>query len=292
MSSIIKLQKTGGSRFPDVETFRVVCNDPSEVELFFSLKDAREDGFTDEEFVHVAKGKLLRFQKSCIVKVNASNSKFLFQELKALNLLLAYPHVVQYLCHFTCKDHTRKWKNKLNAQTFACDPSGKRSLTFIVMEYIKFGSINKLLKESTSKELLLSLFLQTAMIMLELGKLYNILHGDLHTGNILIKKSKKKYFTYMRKYKIPLFGYRVVLIDFGRSKIYKSTLADADILDDIAIVFEIYRNHIKYRFRNLSECLSKILLQDLLTISFDSFLNQIIQCFDVNSETFLMRKSI
>lgn len=61
---------------------------------------------------------------------------------------------------------------------------------------------------------------QVYSIILQIIKIHIILykggysHGDLHTGNIMINKTDKKYFLLNNK-KIPYFGYQISAIDYG-----------------------------------------------------------------------------
>jgi serine/threonine protein kinase len=280
MVKVTKLLKNGGSRFHDVETFRVIYNNPSEFEMFLSLKNAEQDGMHDDDFVHVAVSRLPRLKKKeCVIKANMSNTLFLKNELKAMRLLQNYPHVVQYLCHFECKDDKNRWKKDLGTEQFACDPNGTQNITFIVMEYIKYGRISKLLKDDLSNEVLSSLFLHTAYLLYELGKVYKISHGDLNTGNILIKRTKKKSIHFMNKFEVKTFGYKIVFVDFGRSYISKSSQHTENILTDITTVLDIYRNYIRDKNDDLSKSLEPILLQDVSQVKFKDFIESIKTCF-------------
>lgn len=143
MIRVDKLKKTGGSRFHELETFRVVCTDPNELEMFLSLQNSNTEGMDIESFVHVAVARMPRFSKQCVIKTNVTTSLVLQRELQAMQLLQNYPYVVQYLCHFTCIDDKKRWKHNLRQTQFACDPSGKKNLTFTVMEYVRKSENNK-----------------------------------------------------------------------------------------------------------------------------------------------------
>lgn len=279
MVAITKLLKKGGSRFKYVETFQVVCDNPKELEAFLSLKTAEQDGMNNENFVHVALTRLPRFQRDCVIKANVSGTLFLKNELKAMTTLRNYPHVVQYICSFECLDDKRRWKRALNTSQFACDPNGKHSITFIVMEYIKYGDVSKLLAKPISKQQIYSLFMQTIFILYELGKVYCILHGDLHTGNILVKKTKQKTITYMGKYNVDIIGYRLVFVDFGRCVRLKKPHSTDHILSDIVLCLDIFRNYIRDRHPNLSERLKPLLHQDVAGVNFHRFIQDITNAF-------------
>jgi hypothetical protein len=52
-------------------------------------------------------------------------------------------------------------------------------------------------------------------------------HGDVHAGNVMVKKTNEKYFTFMNK-KIPFYGYQLQIIDYGENlhKKYKNDFKD------------------------------------------------------------------
>ena len=68
-----------------------------------------------------------------------------------------------------------------------------------------------------------SCLFQIIMILIVYQKLFDFTHNDLHTNNIMFKKTDKKYLLYRynhKYYKVPTFGRIFKIIDFGRA-IYK-----------------------------------------------------------------------
>ncbi len=62
---------------------------------------------------------------------------------------------------------------------------------------------------------------QIVAALRQLQATYQMIHNDLHTNNILWIETEKEYFTYKTKegtlFRIPTFGKRFVIIDFGRA---------------------------------------------------------------------------
>ena len=62
---------------------------------------------------------------------------------------------------------------------------------------------------------------QVIVALIQLQSNYQLVHNDLHTNNILWKETEEEFFTYKDKtgklFKIPTFGKRFVIIDFGRA---------------------------------------------------------------------------
>jgi len=88
------------------------------------------------------------------------------------------------------------------------------------------GTLDALLenKQLNDAESLAALF-QIIMTLITYQKAYHFTHNDLHTNNIVYKKTKTSYLYYRYKkvvYRVPTFGRIYKIIDFGRS-IYKYT---------------------------------------------------------------------
>ena len=68
-----------------------------------------------------------------------------------------------------------------------------------------------------------SALMQIVMILLTYQKTYGMTHNDLHTNNVMVVHTEKKYLYYRfnnTHYKVPTFGRIFKIIDFGRA-IYK-----------------------------------------------------------------------
>ena len=83
------------------------------------------------------------------------------------------------------------------------------------------GTIDELFSngEMDEKEGASALF-QVIMSLIIFQKAFNFTHNDLHTNNIMYKKTEIKYLYYVyenKKYKVPTYGKIFKIIDFGRS---------------------------------------------------------------------------
>lgn len=250
---IIHLKKSGGSRFHNVSTFRIVCDHPSSnLLLTSSLKSSHEVGYKDDEFTHVAKGRFQSFAKDCVVKVHHSMNPLYHRELSILQHLSSYRNIVQYVCHFSCMDTKERWMQDIVAHRplIPCQSAKKDELAFIVMEYIPHGNILDFFQSTPTSKVLKSLFLQTALLIIELGMKFKIYHGDLNSGNVLLKRTKPNatmtYEVEDRVIKVKTLGIRPVLIDFGRGGFYdKKSKNRSLIMDDIMITLSMYSNWIQ-----------------------------------------------
>ena len=104
------------------------------------------------------------------------------------------------------------------------------------------------------------LLIQLVYIIHLLDK-HGYMHGDLHTNNIGLVKTNKKYITILGK-RIPTHGYLIQLIDYGsvlhskytmtksQKKIYEESTDLHSVL--LTLLFEIYYMKIMKKYRNIN----------------------------------------
>jgi serine/threonine protein kinase len=236
-----QLKKTGGARFKDVQTFKMTCDDPvHRILLTTTYKSGSEVGSGDAEFVHVSKGTLNK-QYACVVKVHHSRNLFIVRELEIMMHMHDNINIVQYVCHFSCKDDRAKLM-KPNDPYIPCK-SGNDDLTFIIMEYVQGGDVGTFIKQCTDRNIILSMYVQVALSLIEMDTKYKVYHGDLNSGNILIKKAKngKRSFDVDGKtYKVSTYGVRPVFIDFGRGGFYEKKSKNTKlIIEDVLVAWSV-----------------------------------------------------
>lgn len=251
--NITHLKKTGGARFDNVSTYRVVCDDPaSNIILISCFKSSHEVGSRDNEFTHVAKGLLQKHGKECVVKVHHSVNPLYDRELYILQHLKKYKNIVQYVCHFSCMDNKERWMYHIvkTRPITPCQGLGTDNLAFMVMEYIPNGDIIDFFTTMPLLRQLKSFLIQTALVIMELGMKYKVYHGDINSGNILVKHTNpNKEMTYDMEgtlVKVITHGVRPVFIDFGRGGFYDKRAKNRSlIMDDVMIAFIMFSKWIK-----------------------------------------------
>ena len=138
---------------------------------------------------------------------------------------------IRYLCTFPCFDDTAKkapkTKNGDRPKPFTkniCQaPHTKENLqNVLVMPYIQGGSIENYVFTQDNIQLLQSLLAHTIMSLTVAYDRIQFIHGDLHLGNILFKKTTKTEITYSIRGSepivLPTVGYKVVIMDFEKSR--------------------------------------------------------------------------
>lgn len=263
---MIFLKKNAGSRFKDVHTVKI-CKS-SDLIGIQSIKNSNEGG---NEFVHIIhsllfadenapewavskikgiKSILKEYNKPVIVKILDESSIFVKKELNAIRILADYEYSVKMICNFSCMDNMLRWSQNHKGNIEFC--SGNRDkLHFIVYEYIEYGDISEYLPSATQKEVA-CIFFQLSMAVIMLAYKYGLTHGDLHSGNILLRKTDKtrvKYTYNDDSFFVQTNGFIPIFIDYGMSKKMKPD--PENIMDDIFISIQNCIPYIKSDFRNV-----------------------------------------
>ncbi len=241
------LKKRGGARMKDVSSYVVHCN-ADQVRAQTSLKYG--DEVDEDDFVHVSLAKLAK-KHPVVVKVHMSHSEFAKREVKFLKLLRGNRNVVQYICDFECKDSLERWKMPLNQSSSLCLATGKDMLHFIVIEYIENGDLASWMRNTIDEKTITTFFMQTAMILIDFGFKYRFMHGDINSGNILVRKTQKERLKYSfpdGKYiYVSTHGFMPIFLDFGRSYEldhgYKSKAIRFIVLQEILAAYIVMANY-------------------------------------------------
>lgn len=105
-------------------------------------------------------------------------------------------------------------------------PMGKNKLPsqIIWMEYLPH-SMYKILKDEPNAMCWWSAFFQVFAALCILRNRYGVVHNDLHSSNVRVRKVGLDTYLYYKAsdgtlLKVPTFGYVLVLIDFGRCVLY------------------------------------------------------------------------
>lgn len=134
--------------------------------------------------------------------------------------------------------------------------------------------LNDWICKKRSIKILYNAFFQIICGIYTIQKQFNLLHLDLHSANILVKKIPNGgYFKYIInniEYNVPNLGYLFIIIDFGFAYIPTNINKDIDIeydvkfiLDDIkSNIPEKISNDLKYIVKNLKS--NKINFEDLI----------------------------
>ena len=231
-------------------------------------KAAEETSMHKDDFVHVILSKLQDYDKPVVVKVYDANKLHLLLEKKILEKIRGYRNTARLICEFSCDDNKNNYITKLTKQIKFCErgtnkllyaerPLGISTLRnadafhklyFFVYEYIAHGDISDYLKKTRDVQIIKTLILQVVCVIIELATIYKVCHGDLNSGNILIKTTDEKTLEYRIGDEIVVIesnGIIPLIIDFGRSKFYDEPINNQHVWYDIIIVITLINTYIK-----------------------------------------------
>ena len=132
------------------------------------------------------------------------------EELKCVNF-------AKYLGFFSCKDDINNYNLEKPLPKYFCKNNGTINY-FLFMEYYEIGSIINYKPEKIEE--IISIINQIIGSMILAFEKLGFIHGDLHPGNVLIKKTKRDKIKYKYndiEFEIQTNGIEIVIFDFDRS---------------------------------------------------------------------------
>jgi RIO-like serine/threonine protein kinase len=201
---------------------RSSCLDNTRLLLKKQLKSG--DEVDAEDFVSVVQGVMKhRKTREVVLKVYKDNAVFARKELKIYDHLTktGFKNMPKFYCDFTCLGTITDWYDKFPKNI--CSDKDEQFI-FIIMEYIDgwtldncFGSPSHLISENQKR----TTFLKLLQIVYDLAKKHDVIHGDLNSGYIIIRKHDLE----------------PILIDYGRS--YNNKYSSSSTVDDLAYVTHV-----------------------------------------------------
>ena len=203
--------------------------------------------------------------KQIVIKISSHNGmslkEYLIGELLYNHNLSGF---IRYICIFQCYDDTAKKAPKIT-QTYTSkpydipicttEPSNQNLKDVLVMPYITEGSLENYPWTNSNiriyKNLIIHIFLSLATAYYHI----KFIHGDLHLGNILIKKTKKNDISYQLDTKedtiiVPTMGYKIVIMDFEKSKTESMEIPDNISRWDNPPPITVFWKEILFLFKN------------------------------------------
>jgi serine/threonine protein kinase len=231
--AIAKLPKQKGGRIASVETYIAYCNEKN-CQLPQGWLIQKKSIKTLESVDIFAQAFMEN--KVFVLKVYEKTSPMFKLELSILRMLSKRKqhNVIHYICDSSHNDCELKW----NTRTENDD-----ALHFIMLEYIENGNIHNHLGniELTFDEMK-SVLKQVALCLLQISLNYNINHGNIHPGNILIQRHNHECRTYKIKNQsvtIDTYDIEPIFIDFGRAHRSKINWKTQEVLQTFYLIKHI-----------------------------------------------------
>lgn len=135
------------------------------------------------------------------------------KKLEVLNCV----NFAKYLGFFSCNDNFNNYNVNKPLPKYFCKNNGTENY-FLFMKYYDLGSITNY--KPISIEQIISIINQIIASTILAFEQLGFIHGDLHPGNVLIKKTKKNFIKYKyndKYFEIKTNGIEIIMFDFDRS---------------------------------------------------------------------------
>lgn len=268
--TIYLLQKSKSSNQLEIPSFITNCKNKQIIGTkTLDIKPRDADNY--QEALQVIQGQLKDYKQPIVMKVYKTTSHLLNIELYIYKLFKKhkYEHYVKPICIFSCNDYEDRYNTLVDVEfrnlLIPCSEKSNERFTFIVYTYIGNGDISDFVKINNIQDTTIILNVIQHLLLSVADLVYNVkvIHGDLNSGNILIRKTNqtyKKYTIYGKTYTLDLFGYEPLLIDFGRSYILndKVPIDNFVINEQISIMLDTIMKYHSNNYKVLTDYLTNI----------------------------------
>uniref|UniRef100_A0A6C0KUV5 non-specific serine/threonine protein kinase n=1 Tax=viral metagenome TaxID=1070528 RepID=A0A6C0KUV5_9ZZZZ len=197
---------------------KITENNPTTKDWLNNLKFLKTISRTkSEQMTHkkILEGVLMK-KHDVVIKISDTEENLKY-EYDIYQKLVEYKvkGILHYICYFECMDNIKNINEKRDG---ICEGTGNNT-RILVMEYIKNKSFGLYAWENSNQ--IKSCLKQLLCTCLDAFLKCGFIHGDLNCNNILIKNTKSTTVTYIINGKviiIPLYGFKIKLMDFESSK--------------------------------------------------------------------------
>jgi hypothetical protein len=132
------------------------------------------------------------FDNKIDIVLKFSILQYIDQEYKINLDLYNLPNFIRYFCKIICNDNIKNIINhKETIMNYKMCHYGDKPVGILVMKYYKLGYINDYLWNYENFNVLKNVILQVILALIYAFESKGFLHGDLHSGNVLLKNKKK-----------------------------------------------------------------------------------------------------
>jgi hypothetical protein len=162
-----------------------------------------------------------------------------------LNVVVKYdePHSIQHEYEIGERACSNKVPNFIKYLHRFISDDQKRGM--LVMPYYHLGNFEDMRWDRMSFHTMICVAKQVVYSLLYAYEKFGFVHGDMHLGNVLIRKTKKTVVSYGDNITIPTNGSYAIIMDFGRSFVVPEDKRN----EQMAWVYEDI-----YRFLHIIQC--------------------------------------
>jgi len=132
------------------------------------------------------------------------------------------PNFIRFFCQFSCNDDIRNIiTHNNNISDYKICSYGNEEIGILVMKEYILGSFSNYNWNGDNFNIFKNTIKQVAFASILAYNFNGFIHGDLHSGNVLLKPKRKDKIEYGEK-SLELDELEVVIMDFEKSKLYES----------------------------------------------------------------------
>ena len=133
--------------------------------------------------------------------------------------LLELPNFIRYFCLIKCNDSIKNIiNNKQTISNYKICHYGENQIGILVMKEYNLGSIENYDWNENNFNILKNVIKQVIFAIINAYEAKGFIHGDLHSGNVLLKPKRNCEINYNNKILV-LNKLEVVIMDFEKSKL-------------------------------------------------------------------------
>lgn len=150
--------------------------------------------------------------------------------------LLNIPNFIRYFCIIKCNDDIKNIiNNKKTISNYKMCHYGNNLIGILVMKHYYLGCVDNYDWNENNFNLLKNIIKQVVFAIIYAYETKGYIHGDLHSGNILLKTKRNDEITYNKK-KLKINELEAVIMDFEKSKLNENNKIN-DLMRNIDKLF-------------------------------------------------------
>jgi len=171
------------------------------------------------------------------------------KEYKMSEELLELPNFIRYFCLIKCNDSIKNIiNNKETISNYKMCHYGENPIGILVMKEYNLGCIENYGWNENNLDLLKNVIKQVIFAIINSYERKGFIHGDLHSGNVLLKPKRNSEINYNNKILV-INDLEAIIMDFEKSKLNQTNKPN-----------ELIKNIIKFITSIISTCLKNDLI--------------------------------
>ncbi len=264
-----RLDRHSSSIESSTEKYHILCKNLDLLKLIQTIHINKERAILKALLENKSKLKRAEF----VVKIG-SGETIRKEYTIGTKLYKEIPGFIEYYCLIRCNESLAKYtKPSLNNKLCTNDPK-EPMMNILVMPYISAGSMRSFDWNETNMELFKSCLKQLFISLFIAFNMFGFLHTDIHLGNVLMKPTTAKSVMYSNL-AIPLYGYKIVIMDFEHSFIGVDKKETGYFYKDIGHILDDVGYHLELHFAQMPELYTFVTSRYLKPSNIDDFVQVI-----------------